>query len=121
MQLLEIKQNEGLVTIEIEIIGTPAWVYTYQEDQKHSNDNYAGRPLAHTLGMPYELVVNTHVWEFRLGNTANTSIVVDTKIIWYQEIGNPKVKTKIHEWKITSHISANSGKLEGDSCLIIKI
>lgn len=120
MQLLNIKQNEGLVTIEIEIIGSPTWVYTYQEDQKHSNDNYTGRPLAHTLGKPYELIINTHVWEFRLGNTADTSIEVDTKITWYQEIGNKRVKTKIHEWKTKSNILANSGKLEGESCLIIK-
>ena len=119
MQLIKYDKNEGLLTIEISIDGTPTWYYYYQEDQKHENDNSTGRSKSHTLGMPGELIRKAHIWEFRLANVSDVAIDVELQIEWFQEKGSNRTKTQIHKWNTISPIAPNSGSLQGESGLLI--
>lgn len=96
IEVLRFYRNQGAIRIEITIKNTPAWSYSYVEDQTHLNSNNMGKPLRHTIGEPHELIKSHHQWYFDLINPASVDISVDVNIDWIQQL-NSKDKL-IHNW-----------------------
>lgn len=115
MQILTYKKNEGLLSIEVTISGTPTWYYYYVEDQFHENALYSNKPKKHTLGEPHELIKLSHNWLVRLANPSDDDISCSVKIEWFQLDNGSKKSILI--WTRTLDVPANSGSEAGDSLL----
>lgn len=114
MILIPVKNDGGLVTIDVEIEGTPVWSYLYDEDQLHRNAASEKKPGHHTLGQPHELIDSNHDWEFRLANPTDNEITVQVSIEWKQS------GAIIANWSEKVKIDGGSGELVFGNGLVSK-